>query len=255
MRKELFPFSHFRDYGQTPEQLPDIDIESIQKLDEELESKKLIIVDDLTGSYRYNPPAKYGLYSYTGYYDFVGEMKRIDTKPSVPVIDVLLDVESKSRQVLHRAETLQKSLGEFIFHSLRRERALDASLKDFSESYILKDRTKAIHSAESITEIGHCMLRPFTGTMPSPTSSNAKYSIEMAQDVQDFGLFAAENPEALETAGGYTLMLFAYREQKRRIAQYQPRYDLVVKEYGVLQTDLDLSQPLNDNQLFTVKFE
>lgn len=256
MRENNFPFRHFRDYSAIPDELPRIDTDKILQVDREFSKLKLIVVDDVTGSYRFNPVNRAGMLSYVGLYSYIDEMRRQEARPRAKAIDVLLNHEDKNRQVINKATNLQNSLGHFVFHSMRRLRALDVSISEFSKDFFIRDEQTALHSAEAIAEIGHCMLQPHTGSMPSPTSDNAKYSVELAQTIADYGSYAAvHDSDVLATSDGYALLMFARNEQQRRLTQFRPRFDLTVNEFGYLQSDFDFTEPLSDEQLFAVKFE
>gem|GEM_PF-6451569 len=253
MRSAEFPFPLVRETMAAPDVVPDVPQDGLRRFGDFLERVKLPILDEDLNKYKISPVTRRGLYNYTGYNEAATEIKHLLNDGPTKAIDKLLLAQDRAREVLHVAESAERSLAFFSLITLIRARALERALDQFGQHYVVRDNRAALWSADAITDIGYCMQRP--ANLPKPGTPNAKYSTVLADAVWGFGAYAGERDESvLSTADGYSLMLFAADEQKRRLPHFMDRYRLVVDEFGVQAPDSFVPHQISDDELLDITF-
>lgn len=257
MRKPEFPFAKYRKWGETPENKPGIDTDSILSLaDWQSRTYKRPIRDDITGYYSFYPSLK----GASGYVNrahtrlFAGKTAISEGLSEQEFLGI------KQRQPRHIAENAESAIAVFWAISQTRRDVLAQTLANVSDGRQVP-HTQAMWAANAVADYGHCLQYPVDINHAGKDYGKDLAKVikriggSAASDLENFGLFSEVEPEALESYGGVVVMEAALAEQDRRCDFWSPRHQAILEAFpGVRPSNEVLYMQLPLSELLSIDF-
>ena len=233
MREANFPFAKFRDWGATPETLPEIDTELVAELTSWQDALyRRPILDDITGYYQFYPTMN-GASAY---------VTRAARNRPIIIEDIedgdTLEAKQK-RQELHIAETAELATALFWTTAIDRHTKLNSVLARVNDQsdVPLDDDSSYKFAADAIADYGFCLANPvdihISGRDDGPhlRAQIERVAPGLGSTLLGFGNYAIDNPDALRSFDGIVAMQAAVMEQERRIEHWSPRHGSIIEAF------------------------
>ncbi len=257
MRESEFPFAKYRDWGETPKEVPDIDTNAILNLaDWQSKVYKRPIRDDITGHYGFFP-------SHNGATGYVQRASERSFSGKTAESEGLSDDEfqdKKARQPIHIAENTESTIAVFWAVSQTRFSVLEEALNHVSKGRKIPT-DQGVWAANAIADYGHCLQHPkdidHMGVDHGKELGKVIKHIggSAASDLEQFGLFAEVSPDVLNSYEGVSAMQVSLDEEQRRYDFWSVRHQAILDAYPDIRPSnevLYMKIPLPE--LLSIKF-
>ena len=236
MRRPDFPFAKYREWGQTPAELTQLDATGLLELaDWQANIYRRPVLDDITGYYQFFP-SQNGASSYVSR----AAIKNPVIKDKIEIGD---DLESKEiRHKNHIAESAELATALFWSTAVMRLDVVEntlgriAQISEGREAEVLPDGFM-VYAADAIADYGYCLQHPVDIDVKGEDHGvELHHQIEriakgIGQNLLDFGNFTSENPQDLISYDGVVALQATLAEQERRIKHWAPRHAAVVAAF------------------------
>lgn len=241
MRQPDFPFAKFRDWGETPQNVPEIDLDDLRELSVWQSSIfKRPMTDEITGDGYGFHPSRNGANSY---------VTRAHAKQFAGKTALSMEISEdefkgrKARQPLHIAKSVELATALFWTVSSMREENLENALSSAFHGDT-PDEDNHPFAADAIADYGFCLTYPFDKDVRGVDhGSGLRAQVDriapgIGNQMLQFGLLAGDEPWHLKSETGIALMQAVLEEQKRRVAFWAPRHAAILEAFP----DTELSQ-------------
>lgn len=236
-----------------PPSMPTLDAEGLRAIQDWRSTVyKQPILDDLLGYYRFDPPTKRGADIYTGARGKIIGIEGMSREIVSRYVELPESVESAElRQVIHKAESTELATALFWSVAVMRSQVLNNALEAMGSGREI-DEDVARFAADAIVDMGLCLESPYENNWRMRTHARQrKYPQGLGSkletiapgvgtNVADFGAYAGEHPEVLQTQDGFVAMHAAFIEQDYRMELWGPRHTAITEAFP----DLPLSREI-----------
>ncbi len=241
MRQPDFPFAKFRDWGETPQVAPEIDLEDLRELSIwQASIYKRPITDEITGDGYQFYPSRNGANSYVTR----AHAKQFAGKTALGMAISERDFEGrKARQLLHIARSAELATALFWTVASLREERLENALSS-AQAGDIPDEDNTPFAADAIADYGFCLAYPFDKDVrgedhgPGLRLQIDRIAPNIGEQILQFGLLSGDEPWHLRSEVGIALMQASLEEQRRRVAFWAPRHTALLEAFP----DIEVSE-------------